>query len=615
MRTPPPEFSSTMTTPYDLLGLGFYLFPVAGKMPLVRWTRESSNDPKQIAQWERLPGRTGWGCDCGKSGLAVLDIDSGKVAGALETLSGLEFEHGDLPATLTVRTPSGGFHRIYRGEIRNSASSKLGPGLDTRGLGGFVVAPGSAGYEVIHHHAITAVPSWLVEIVGHPVERKPQEIDIELDTGSAVSLAVAYLQTAEPAIEGQGGDDRTFKVIARLRDFGVSEGTALGLLLEHWNDRCSPYWEDEDLARKVANVYRYATGAAGSSNPEIVFEAVDLPDDPVSAPRFKLLTTYDVDKLPPLSWRVRGLVPSRGVFQIYGARSSGKSFLTFDMLAAITEGQEWFGRRTRPCPVLYVCLEGEAGLRQRKDAWELHNGRRLPLEFLMMAQPWSIITKKDITDLARIVPKGSLVVIDTQNRAAPSINESASEGMGQVIEGAKILERLVEGSVGLVAHTGKDSARGVRGHSSQEAAMDAVIEVIRDGDLRRWRTAKVKDGSDGEEGVFGLKVVKVGVDEYGDDVTSCVIDLDVMKDGDGQRGFNLTPAEGVAWACFKMLLSTSKIGGVPDDVWRDDFKAGSPKSGKNAFATAKAGLIGKKLVAELDGLYVLNSLIPVETDE
>ena len=53
---------------------------------------------------------------------------------------------------------------------------------------------------------------------------------------------------------------------------------------------------------------------------------------------------------------------------------SSKSFLTKDLGAFIALGQDWFGHRIAPCEVTYVMLEGEEGLRNRAEAWEIHNG-------------------------------------------------------------------------------------------------------------------------------------------------------------------------------------------------------------------------------------------------
>lgn len=73
----------------------------------------------------------------------------------------------------------------------------------------------------------------------------------------------------------------------------------------------------------------------------------------VKEPRYKLLRSEDIAKLPPLKWRVRGVLPAVGLVAGYGPSGSGKSFLFLDMAAAIAEGRYWFGYRLK---VLQLCI-------------------------------------------------------------------------------------------------------------------------------------------------------------------------------------------------------------------------------------------------------------------
>jgi putative DNA primase/helicase len=164
------------------------------------------------------------------------------------------------------------------------------------------------------------------------------------------------------------------------------------------------------------------------------------------------------------------------------------------MAAAIAEGQRWFDCRVEAAPVVYAALEGEAGFKLRAQAWETQPGPGLPDGLRMMLQPFKLTDGQDVLDLAAVVPAGAVVVLDTLNRAAPTADENSSRDMGEILEAAKTLQTLTGGLVLLVHHTGKNAAAGLRGHSSLFAAMDAAIEVSRDGDRREWKVAKSKDG-------------------------------------------------------------------------------------------------------------------------
>jgi hypothetical protein len=252
-----------------------------------------------------------------------------------------------------------------------------------------------------------------------------------------------------------------------------------------------------------------------------LLEAATEPPKP--APRYKLLGADELRDLPPLAWRVRGVLPAVGLAALYGPSASGKSFLAFDMAAAIAEGQRWFDCRVEAAPVVYAALEGEAGFKLRAQAWEVSRGRALPDGLRMMLQPFKLTDGQDVLDLAAVVPAGAVVVLDTLNRSAPTADENSSRDMGEILEAAKTLQTLTRGLVLLVHHTGKNAAAGLRGHSSLFAAMDAAIEVSRDGDRREWKVAKSKDGQDGTAHPFKLQVETLGVEETGEAITSCVV--------------------------------------------------------------------------------------------
>lgn len=302
--------------------------------------------------------------------------------------------------------------------------------------------------------------------------------------------------------------------------------------------------EAETIAREVAGeVVRMPDGEPANFDANDYalregFDALEVllsgaSEPPKPEPRFKLLGGADVLTQPPLAWRVRGVLPAQGLASVYGASASGKSFLVLDMAAAIAEGRDWFGYRVKPCPVVLICLEGTAGVRLRVAAWERHHGRALPAGLRLVLQPFKLTEPQDVQDMAAAVltvGDGAVTFIDTLNASAPGIDENASRDMGTVIEAAKTLQGLTGGLVAAVHHSGKDATKGLRGHSSLFAALDAAIEVTRDGDRKEWKLAKAKDGADGEAHPFRLEVVQLAPDEDGEPVSSCVVRRDTALD-------------------------------------------------------------------------------------
>lgn len=289
--------------------------------------------------------------------------------------------------------------------------------------------------------------------------------------------------------------------------------------------------------------------------------------------RFRLLTPEHFAALPPVSWAVRDVLPSEGLGAIYGKPSCGKSFLTLDLLGAVTEGREWFGHRTKVLPVTYCALEGERGIGQRLNAYRLHHGM-FPAGMQLVAQPLALLEPEDVIELAASIKAGGgaggIVAIDTLNRAATGADENDSRDMGRLIEAAKTLQSILGGVVLLVHHSGKDAAKGMRGHSSLLAALDTAIEVNHDETTSRrdWRVSKSKDGADGEVNPFRLEVVQLGYDADGDPVTSCVVAKDEDLGGSPVRSVKL-PRGGnqrIVWDGLGELLREA----------RDFGQAGAP---------------------------------------
>lgn len=111
----------------------------AGKHPSAKWRDLLPGQKMGIPDGHGIGLATG-----ARSGIVVIDLDykPSKGINGLESLAALL---GDVPPTLTVLTPSGGYHLYFRHPgftIKNSAS-ELGPGIDVRGDGGYVVLPDS----------------------------------------------------------------------------------------------------------------------------------------------------------------------------------------------------------------------------------------------------------------------------------------------------------------------------------------------------------------------------------------------------------------------------------------------------------------------------------------
>lgn len=172
-------------TAAELAALGWHVFPCLpdDKRPAVdKWEQRACADPDRVARYWPSP-RHNVGVACGPSRLVVVDLDThGQlpdgwrlpgIRDGRDVLAQLcEWAGQPWPATYMVATPSGGWHLYYRApdgeEIRNSAG-KLGPLIDVRASGGYVVGAGSvvAGtpYELLDDQAPVPLPAWLCRML------------------------------------------------------------------------------------------------------------------------------------------------------------------------------------------------------------------------------------------------------------------------------------------------------------------------------------------------------------------------------------------------------------------------------------------------------------------
>jgi putative DNA primase/helicase len=140
--------------------------------------RDASRNANIVAKW--FEGEN-WniGIATGAaSGVVVLDIDPRH--GGDETLADLEIRYGPLPSTWRFFTGGGGEHIAFRhaGSKVKTSAGQIGPGIDMRGDGGYIVAPPSlhmSGHPYaisVDHHpddvALASLPDWLLCRVTEP---------------------------------------------------------------------------------------------------------------------------------------------------------------------------------------------------------------------------------------------------------------------------------------------------------------------------------------------------------------------------------------------------------------------------------------------------------------
>lgn len=246
--------------------MGLSVIPAQGKLPNVAWKDYQSRLPsiQELEGWFG-PGIGDLGIVTGRvSGIVVVDCDSPEA---------VEWAEKALPMTPMRCQTKKGLHLYYRHPggsiVRNKVQIDTLEGrtkIDIRGDGGFVVGPGSVhpDGDILY----VEVEPWTIEMMkALPVfnvgikEEKPVSMPQLIPTSSLDVLT--YVNNAPPAIEGQGGDAKTFSLACDLiRGFCLSKTEALPLM-EDWNKRCKPKWRRADLWRKLVNAEKYGKNHFG----------------------------------------------------------------------------------------------------------------------------------------------------------------------------------------------------------------------------------------------------------------------------------------------------------------------------------------------------------------
>lgn len=249
---------------------------------------------------------------------------------------------------------------------------------------------------------------------------------------------------------------------------------------------------------------------------------------------FHLLSDDDLSRRPLPRWLVKGAIPETGVGAIYGPSGTFKSFVALDLLAHISNGRAWFGRRVTAAPAVYVPLEGQGGIPKRVAAWRqalAHQGIQATTNMRFITEAMNLRERADRDRLVGTLVDGGwaggVLCIDTLAQAGPGIDENTSQGMGEMISIFQELQNRLGGFVLVIHHSGKNEGAGLRGWSGLLAALDCSIRCTR-GDSRPWYEGelileKIKDGENGQTMNFTVARIALGYDYDGDPITSLAI--------------------------------------------------------------------------------------------
>ena len=598
---------------------GFLMFPIKPGHkfpPLIRaWQKNATNDVEALRQWWAKWPDANIGIHT--KGLVVIDIDVKK--------DGFKsFEEAtkgkDVPTTLVNCTPTGGQHIIYRlpeghPGVANGVDV-LGPGVDIRSTNGYIVGfrsnIGDKEYRAGSCRKIAEAPEWLVQKLQVFTEReRDDEVNIPDAPPHIVRQASNWLADQEPAIEGAGGDEATYKVCAGLHDFGLSVQQATAMLEEEWNPNCQPPWDHKELSVKVLNAYKYSQEAAGNKvatmdDFEITEEEHEALQETVEKPRLTLglrqFAELATGSLRPREALIKGVLQRGSFAQLYGEPGKGKTFLALDMALHVATGMDWMGHKvTKPGPVLYLAFEGVAGIADRFRGLLMDHKNQMAMApedvplYVVDASSFDLRLQADRAKLNATVKEMArppvLVVIDTFARAMQGGDENSASDVGQYL--AAVASMVAHNVTVLhLHHPGKDLNKGARGSSAIKGALDTELEV------RNFEvvTRKQRDIQHAAPIPFKLETVKLGKDEDGDELTTCVVHPG-EGGGSTSRAERLDGMNKLAWD--ELVRMDKSNAGVPYAEWKSacsHFLSEKPGSARMQMGRARDRLMKMGLI-------------------
>jgi hypothetical protein len=495
---------------------GLRVIPIAPgeKYPsgIESWQTKATIDAETITAWFSKTYK-GWGVGIatGKitnSYLFVLDIDDREQHRGSDTLADLEAEHGELPPTVTVHTPSGGRHLYFRTSInvRNDAGKRLGPGLDIRGEGGQVLAPptlhpnGKPYIEDLEHgfnQPPAFAPDWLIQrlTVEPKIDRhQPHDLDGLRDDPNLPSTRYNSTSDWHSLLTADGWKhayqhNGTDYYIRPGKDRGISASVNHNgndaLIVFSTNAPIPPggYTRFGYFAQtRHGGDWKKASAAYLGTNPT-----------PTSTTTHELLEQlinwqdfWNQDHKSE-DWIAYPLIARGRQTALFAVSKEGKSYIALACTAALATGKPIFGRPAQPpVHVLYLDYEMTASdLMERLETLGYTNEDDLShLHYALIPSLPPLNTYEGAAEVMKLVELtgAQVVVIDTTGRAVEGEENSAdtyrefarTTGLSLKAAGVALLR---------TDHAGKDKGKtqGQRGSSAKNDDVDIVYHLQRDG--------------------------------------------------------------------------------------------------------------------------------------
>ena len=464
------------------------------------------------------------GIATGPAGLVVLDVDGDVGKQSFEALK----VRGEIPATLTIKTRTGGRHyyfsRFPSVNINCSQGTEkrgLAPGIDVRAIGGYVIAPpsfvdadkkGGAGhYDVELDSSVAQLPCYLARILRKPTAARKQQQQQALLSGSSTSDAFPptadNIEKIRKCLErriAMGGWDNeaqwflTLLEVRSLRDLAGWPDLTAWTIFDYWSQKVGGNYDSErnrrrwdhngpptDTPRTFRSLLQASIDPAEYQHERMAPDAIN-----VAGPDGIDAETLSKKVFPPLVWVIDGILPE-GCYLLSARPKVGKSWLALQMALSVAHGTSMWNSTVAQGVAVYLALEdNQRRLQSRLDT--LRPGQWATKNLLLYTN-WKRINQGGLKDIETLIveKKPRLIIIDTLAKVRPIVgrNENAYQADYGALAPLTSLANKYRCSIVVVTHNRKgksedDPLEMISGTLGQAGAVDGafVIEGKRGGE-------------------------------------------------------------------------------------------------------------------------------------
>lgn len=424
------------------------------------------------------------------SGVFVLDIDEDPDKGysVERSLATIEARYGPLPHTPHQRTGRGGLQYLfkYQDGLGNSAGSRLWPGVDTRGEGGYVVIAPSRNTKGNYTWIVSPddcsladVPAWLVELLirpePQPAATSATEPTKNNSTYPPLALA-ALIQTLNRLDDDRWSNyDHWLTIGMALHDWSGGDAQRLNVAYSLYD----MYSKERAPAHYGATAEKWASFGKRSGITVGTLIAWAKEDDagpphPAGAQGdlpFRIYRGTAIDEIASPRQLIKGYLSIGTVALLIGASEAGKSTIAVDLANKVAQH---YG-------VLYVAGEDAAQVRAQVRAWEITHQRARSENLAIVDGPVDLGDRTQVgTFLAAAKTlRPRLVIFDTLSTCIPGIDENSSD-VGPAVAHLNYIADELDAAVLVLHHPLKYDNGTFRGHSSLMNNTHSLIVATRD---------------------------------------------------------------------------------------------------------------------------------------